>query len=176
MEQETGMINKRMGLLSVLWSGIKLSFLQAAWNFERLQNIGFLFSVMNVLKSVYKDDREALLRAINRHLSFFNTNIFFASAVLGVIARLEEEVDDKNPEQKNREIENTKIGIMGPLAAIGDSLFYFGIKPLAMLAGGGIVILAGYTVEGLIWAAAVSIALFNLPKIFIKYYLLIKAY
>ena len=34
---------------------LRTFFLQALWNFERLQNIGFLYILYPVFKSLYKD-------------------------------------------------------------------------------------------------------------------------
>ena len=44
---------------------LRTFFLQALWNFERLQNVGFLYILYPVFKSLYKDKekrKEALLR------------------------------------------------------------------------------------------------------------------
>ncbi len=167
---------RKVSIPSLIWSGIKLNFLQASWNFERLQNAGFLFSIINLLRGIYKDDREKLTAAIKRHMVFFNTHIFFSAAVLGVMARLEEELPDDDPKKKDAEIESSKMGMMGPLAAIGDSLFWSGLKPLALLTGTGIVWLYRFSVEGWLIACGVSLLIYNGPRVVIKYYLLMKSY
>ncbi len=167
---------KKVNIFSLLISGLKLNFLQASWNFERLQNIGFLFSIINILKIIYKNNIEGLKVAIKRHIEFFNTHIFFSSAVLGMVSRLEEDIDNSDPEKKSKEIENAKIGVMGPLAAIGDSIFWSAIKPFALLSGIGYTYLMGFSADSLIWGAITSIIIYNLPRIFVKYYLLIESY
>jgi mannose/fructose/N-acetylgalactosamine-specific phosphotransferase system component IID len=129
-----------------------------------------------MLKKIYGEDRVSLNLAVKRHMNFFNTHIFFSSAVLGVMARLEEELPNDKPSEKEHEIENTKMGIMGPLAAIGDSLFWSGIKPFALLLGAGIVLLSGYTVASWMIASAVAVLVYNIPRIVVKYFLLFKAY
>ncbi|HPD18134.1 MAG: PTS system mannose/fructose/sorbose family transporter subunit IID [Candidatus Goldbacteria bacterium] len=160
----------------LLWAGIKLNFLQTSWNFERLQNIGFLSSFIHILKRIYKNSKENFLLAIKRHVGFFNTHIFFASAVLGVMTKLEEEISDDNPEAKEKEIEGIKTGIMGPLAAIGDSLFWSGIKPLSLLIGVGIIWLYSYDIKVWLIASIISVLIYNVPRVLIKYYLLFKSY
>lgn len=167
---------KVLKLLELLWAGIKLNFLQTSWNFERLQNIGFLFSFIHILRRIYKNSKLNFLLSIKRHITFFNTNIFFSSAILGVMTKLEEEINNDNPETKEKEIENIKIGIMGPLAAIGDSLFWTGIKPLALLIGGGLVWLYNYEIKIFLIACLISILIYNVPRILIKYFLLYKSY
>jgi len=166
---------KKIGIFSLLWSGIKLNFLHAAWNFERLQNVGFLYAIYNLLRRIYDKNKYGLIGAINRHISFFNTHIFFASAAVGVIAKLESDIKEDD-EKKNAEIESTKMGIMGPLAAIGDSLFWSGLKPLALLLGAGIIFLTGFSMKSLTGGVIVSLAVYNIPRLIIKYYLLFKAY
>jgi mannose/fructose/N-acetylgalactosamine-specific phosphotransferase system component IID len=161
---------------SLIWSGIKLNFLQASWNFERLQNVGFVAAIFNLLRDIYGGDRENLLRAVKRHMGFFNTHIFFSSAVLGVMAKLEEELPNDRPEDKERDIENTKMGIMGPMAAIGDSLFWSGVKPFALLLGAGVVFLSGYSYKAWIAGSIAALLVYNLPRAVIKYYLLFKSY
>ncbi|MCX7698769.1 MAG: PTS system mannose/fructose/sorbose family transporter subunit IID [Candidatus Goldbacteria bacterium] len=167
---------KKINIFTLLLSGLKLNFLQAAWNFERLQNIGFLLSIYKILKIIYKNNIENLKIAIKRHLEFFNTHIFFSSAVLGMVSRLEEDLDNSDPEKKNKEIENAKIGVMGPLAAIGDSIFWSAIKPFALLTGIGYTYLMGFNADSLIYGSIISIIIYNIPRIFVKYYLLIKSY
>lgn len=169
-------MNKKIGTLSLIWSGVKLNFLQSAWNFERLQNAGFLFSIYNMLNKIYADNPAGKMAAIKRHMTFFNTHIFFSSAALGVMTRLEEDISNDDPKAKDIEIESTKMGIMGPLAAIGDALFWSGIRPLALLFGAGIVWMTNFSVEGWVQAAVVSLVVYNLPRVLIKYYLLLKSY
>lgn len=163
-------------LIELLWAGIKLNFLQTSWNFERLQNIGFLSSIIHILKRIYKKNKQDFLLAIKRHIGFFNTHIFFSTAVLGVIIKLEEEINNENTELKEKEIENIKVGIMGPLAAIGDSLFWSGIKPMALLIGVGAIWLYNYDIRIFVIGSLISILVYNIPRVLIKYYLLFKSY
>lgn len=167
---------KKINWFDLFIGGIKLNFLQSSWNFERLQNIGFLFSIYLILKKIYKNNIELLKKAIERHIDFFNTNIFFASAVLGMVARLEEELDNTDIKKKHEQIEKAKAGLMGPLAAIGDSIFWSTIKPFALLIGCGFTYLMNFTLESFFWGFILSIIIFNLPRLIIKYYLLIKSY
>ncbi len=168
--------HKRIGTLSLIWSGFKLNFLQSAWNFERLQNAGFLFSINNMLSKIYAGNEAGRLAAIKRHMTFFNTHIFFSSAALGVMTRLEEDLPETDLKHKETEIDNTKMGIMGPLAAIGDALFWSGIRPLALLFGAGIVWMTGFSADGWVQASVVSLVIYNFPRVMIKYYLLLKSY
>lgn len=123
--------------LAVAW---RSTFLQGSWNYERMQNGGWCYAMIPAIKKLYKDpeDRKA---ALKRHLEFFNTHPYVASPVLGVTLALEEDrangaaVDDVA-------IQGVKVGMMGPLAGVGDPVFWFTVRPMlgalgASLAMGG---------------------------------------
>lgn len=109
------------------WRAILRSFfIQAAWNFERMQNLGFLYAILPVLRAVWSGDR--LLEAARRHAGFFNTHPYFAPLILGLVARLEEAWahGESGPE---RQLNALKAVLMGSLGAIGDSLFWAALRP-----------------------------------------------
>src|SRR5699024_7501658 len=66
------------------------TFLQGSWNYERMQNGGWVYSMIPAIKRLYKtkEDRAA---ALERHLEFFNTHPYVASPILGVTLALEED-------------------------------------------------------------------------------------
>ncbi|WP_085248502.1 PTS system mannose/fructose/sorbose family transporter subunit IID [Gilliamella mensalis] len=111
--------------LAVAW---RSTFLQGSWNYERMQNGGWVYAMIPAIKKLYstKEDRSA---ALKRHLEFFNTHPYLASPVLGVTLALEEErangaaVDDVA-------IQGVKVGMMGPLAGVGDPVFWFTVRPM----------------------------------------------
>ncbi len=110
---------------SVFW---RSTFLQGSWNYERMQNGGWAFSMIPAIKKLYttKEDRAA---ALERHLEFFNTHPYVASPILGVTLALEEERANGAPVD-DAAIQGVKVGMMGPLAGIGDPVFWFTVKPI----------------------------------------------
>lgn len=96
-------------------------FLQSVWNYDRMQNVGFVFSIIPWLKSLYKDE-EKMYERIKAHLGFFNTHPYLASVLIGITMKLEEEYC----QGKIREDESlkTKTMLAGPIAAIGDRLIW----------------------------------------------------
>ena len=66
-------------------------FNQVGWNYERMQNGGWAYTLIPALKKLYKtkEDRAA---ALTRHLEFFNTHPYLAAPILGVTMSLEEDV------------------------------------------------------------------------------------
>ena len=121
--------------LAVAW---RSTFIQGSWNYERMQNGGWTFAMLPAIKKLYKtkEDRAA---AMKRHMEFFNTHPYLASPVLGVTLALEEErangadVDDVA-------IQGVKVGMMGPLAGVGDPVFWFTVRPMLGALGASLAI------------------------------------
>ena len=118
-------------------------FLQGSWNYERMQNLGWAYSLIPAIKKLYttKEDQAA---ALERHLEFFNTHPYVAAPIMGVTLALEEERAN-GTEIDDAAIQGVKIGMMGPLAGIGDPVFWFTVRPIlgalgASLAASGNII------------------------------------
>jgi PTS system mannose-specific IID component len=111
---------------SVWW---RLTFLQGSWNYERMQNGGWCYSMIPALKRLYGDKPEELKAALKRHLEYYNTTPFMSAPILGITMSLEEEraagqnVDDAA-------IQGVKIGMMGPFAGVGDPIFWGTARPV----------------------------------------------
>ena len=104
------------------------TFLQGSWNYERMQNLGWAYSLIPAIKKLYtkKEDQAA---ALERHLEFFNTHPYVAAPIMGVTLALEEERAN-GTEIDDAAIQGVKIGMMGPLAGIGDPVFWFTVRPI----------------------------------------------
>ncbi len=111
--------------ISVWW---RSTFLQGSWNYERMQNGGWVFAMIPAIKRLYKS-KEDRVAALKRHLEFFNTHPYVASPVFGVTLALEEERANGAPVD-DITIQGVKIGMMGPLAGIGDPVFWFTVRPI----------------------------------------------
>lgn len=139
--------------LSVAW---RSTFLQGSWNYERMQNGGWAFSMIPAIKKLYKtqEDRSA---ALKRHLEFFNTHPYMASPVLGVTLALEEERANGAPVD-DVAIQGVKVGMMGPLAGVGDPVFWFTIRPMLGALG------ASLAMSGNIMGPILFFALWNIIR------------
>ncbi|MBU7554401.1 PTS system mannose/fructose/sorbose family transporter subunit IID [Pediococcus ethanolidurans] len=111
--------------VSVWW---RSTFLQGSWNYERMQNGGWAYSLIPAIKRLYKtkEDRAA---ALKRHMVFFNTHPYLASPILGVTMALEEDRANGAPVD-DIAIQGVKVGMMGPLAGVGDPVFWFTVRPI----------------------------------------------
>ncbi|SHI77870.1 PTS system IID component, Man family [Malonomonas rubra DSM 5091] len=135
----------------------RLLLLQGSWNFERLQGLGFFFALLPGLKKLYPKEK---LAEVGRHyLGYFNTHPYLAPLVAGAVLKLEE--DRAKGQQPPVEIEEFKEMVAAPYAAIGDALFWGGLRPLAA----GIALF--FAAKGILWAPLVFLFLYNLiPMLF----------
>ena len=98
------------------------TFLLGSFNFERMQSIGFAVSMIPAIKRFYTK-KEDQAEALTRHLEFFNTQPWVASSIMGVTAAMERE-KAAGKDIDEAAITNVKVGLMGPLAGVGDPIFW----------------------------------------------------
>ncbi len=142
---------------SILWRSF---FLQASWNFSGMQNIGFAYSIVPALKKIWKSSAD-YKQALARHIRYFNTHPYFVNFILGGVVRLEQEVAAGKREPS--EVSRFKASYMGSLAAIGDSLFWAGLTPLASLLA---LLIA---LRGKLWAPIVAFGVLGVARVFIQF-------
>jgi len=129
--------------------------LQASWNAQRMQNLGLVNALVPWLRR-QQLDREQLRRVCRRYYGVFNTNPYLAPYVVGGLLRLEHDRAAGAPVP-----ERLVIGFRDTLAracgALGDQLFWLGLRPAVMLAGCLLALLgawpAVFAVVGLVAAA-----------------------
>lgn len=110
-------------------------FLLGSFNFERMQSIGFCVTMIPALKKLYKGDE--LKAALKRHLEFFNTQPFIAAPIMGITAAMEEQKANGKPID-DATISGVKVGLMGPLAGVGDPIFWGTARPVLAAVGASI--------------------------------------
>jgi mannose PTS system EIID component len=105
-------------------------FIQAGWNYERFQNLGFAYCLQPALEKIYPD-REKLKAALLRHLQIFNTQPYMASFVLGNVAGIEERAAaSADPEAALKPMPGVKQALASSFASIGDRIFWGRLKPM----------------------------------------------
>ncbi len=136
------------------------SFLvQATWNFECLQNLGFAFLSYPALRRRYPPHSDELARAYVRSLEFFNTHPYFAGLVAAAIAG-----EEGGERDEDNFLADLKRSLMSSLGSIGDAFFWATLRPLSALFA---LVPALF---GLWWAPLVFLSLFNLPHVALRWW------
>ncbi|MBR4641793.1 MAG: PTS mannose transporter subunit IID [Selenomonadaceae bacterium] len=133
------MADKKVTKDDLFWTFVRSNFLLGSFNFERMQSMGFCVSMMPILKRVYGDNVEELKAALKRHLEFFNTQPFVAAAIMGIIGAMEEKRAN-GADISPATLSGVKVGLIGPLAGVGDPIFWGTIRPVLAALGAGIAL------------------------------------
>lgn len=131
VKENTGVKLQRKDLLKSWFNWI--CFGQTCYNYERMQGMGFTHSMIPIINRLYteKEDRAA---ALQRHMTYYNTENNWGAAVAGIAASMEEErangadIDDDA-------INGIKTSLMGPLAGIGDTVTQSLVKTIFLSIG-----------------------------------------
>lgn len=122
-------------LKSMFW---RSWWLLGSFNFERMQSMGFCVSMIPAIKRLYKDKNDQSA-ALKRHLEFFNTQPYMAAPIMGVTAAMEQERANGVPID-DAAISGVKIGLIGPLAGVGDPIFWGTLRPIFAALGASIAL------------------------------------
>ena len=115
------------------------TFLLGSFNFERMQAMGFCYTLMPAIRKVYRGDKAAEAAALKRHLEFYNTQPWISSVVFGVTAAMEEQ-KAKGEDISEETITSVKVGLMGPLAGVGDPIFWGTARPVLAALGASLAL------------------------------------
>lgn len=154
-------VNKitKKDLMKVFWRSFTMEW---SWNYERQCNMSYAYSIMPIIKKLYKTD-EQRADAIKRHLEFFNTTPHISTLILGITAAMEE--SNANSEHfDTSSINNIKVGLMGPLAGIGDSFFWGTLRVIATGIG------TSLSLKGSILGPILFLLVFNIPHLLVRYF------
>jgi fructoselysine and glucoselysine-specific PTS system IID component len=141
---------------------LRKSFLRAltlefSYNYERQQSLGFTFTMIPILKKLYSN-KEDMAKALKRHLEFFNTTPYVAPLIVGITAAMEEE-NANDDDFDESAINNVKASLMGPLAGVGDSLYWGTLRLIATGVGTSLAL------KGNILGPILFLLLFNIPML-----------
>lgn len=156
MEKRT--ITKK-DLHSMFW---RSNLLLGSFNFERVQNMGFCFVMIPAIKRLYPKGKERN-EALQRHLEWFNTHPWLTSPIFGVITAMEEEKANTG-ELPDSSIAAMKIGLMGPLAGVGDPIFWGTARPVLAALG------ASLAMNGSISGPILFFVAINVIRLSMKYF------
>lgn len=148
---------------NLLKLNLRCLLLQACWNFRVFQGVGSAWIMQPFSRDGSDGSAENNSGATSgsaAQISYFNTNTFCAPTVFAAQLALHE---------KQARGEYVVIGpdefaaaVMAPVAAVGDALFWGGLRPLAALVA---IIL---TLLGFLWAPLMVVILFTLPSLGVR--------
>ncbi|ABJ67280.1 MULTISPECIES: PTS galactosamine transporter subunit IID [Pediococcus] len=104
--------------------GIRSSLLQSAFSYERMQAGGWAFAQVPIWKKIFGNDKKALSEAMSDNMEFINTAPPLVSILMGLLTSLEEKRVDRQT------IRGLKNGLFGPMAGIGDAIYWFTLMPI----------------------------------------------
>lgn len=147
-------------LRKLFWRSCQLD---ASWNFERQQNLGYSYAMVPIIKHLFKNDPEKAKAALKRSLDFMSITPQVSTLLMGINAAMEEE-NANNIDFDDTSIPAIKTSLMGPLAGIGDSLIAGTLRIIAT----GIAI--GFASTGNIIGPLLFLILYNVPGFMIRYF------
>ena len=115
---------KKLNRSDITKLGYRSLINQAGFNYERMQNLGFTATIGPALEKIYKNDKKKLAEVTKDNLEFINTHNVLVPYLEGLMLSLYEGGED--PET----VKKIKISLFGPLAGVGDAIFWFTLMPI----------------------------------------------
>ena len=133
----------------ILWE----TMTETCLSYERLMSLGFCHAMLPILKRLYPD-KDDLADAMTRHMAFFNTVNQFGALIPGMIASVEEERAN-GTDYSDEVINGLKIGLMGPLAGVGDTITQGLVKTILL------AICVEMGLKGNVWGSIIFFVLYT---------------
>jgi PTS system sorbose-specific IID component len=138
------------------------NFQQASFNYERIHALAFCVDMIPTIQRVY-ETKEEQAEALKRHLTFFNVTPGMCGPVIGVTMAMEE-ARAGGADIEEGTINSLKVGLMGPLAGVGDPLIWGTLRPITAALGASIA-LTGNVMGPLLFFIA-----FNAVRLALKWF------
>lgn len=135
----------------------------SGWSMERQAASGCVFTMMPLLKKLYKDQPEKLKESLVRNNELYAINDQFHEFVAGVLISMEEQ-NAKTDGFDTSAISNVKVALMGPLAGVGDSFFLGTLRVIAISIG------ASLMAKGNPLGILMFLLVWNVPCFLVKYF------
>nr|WP_218153258.1 PTS mannose transporter subunit IID [Xenorhabdus koppenhoeferi] len=163
MSETTKIGQKKLTQSDIRGVFLRSNLFQGSWNFERMQALGFCFSMIPAIRRLYPENTEERKQALKRHMEFFNTHPYVAAPILGVTMAMEEQRAN-GADIDDGAINGIKVGLMGPLAGVGDPIFWGTVRPVFAALG------AGIAMSGSPMGPIMFFVLFNLVRLLTRYF------
>ncbi|KRL99022.1 PTS galactosamine transporter subunit IID [Liquorilactobacillus satsumensis] len=118
---------KRKSLFSkhdISMLGIRSNLVQASFSYERMHAPGWTWAQLPYWEKIYRNDPKGLKRVMADNMEFINSSPPLYPILMGLLLTMEE--DHVEPTT----IKGLKNALFGPMAGIGDAIFWFTIMPI----------------------------------------------
>ncbi|MGQ2375117.1 PTS galactosamine transporter subunit IID [Companilactobacillus zhachilii] len=105
--------------------GIRSNLVQASFSYERMHAPGWTWAQLPFWEKIYKDDKQGLKDVMTDNMEFINSSPPLYPILMGLLLTMEEDHVDRTT------IKGLKNALFGPMAGIGDAIFWFTIMPIA---------------------------------------------
>ena len=129
------------------------------FNYQTQQGASVAYALSPVLRKIYTND-EDYKQALNNHFRYYNTQPWLAAIILGACVAMEE----RDGLAAADAVQDLKIGTMGPLAGVGDSLLMTMI-PTIMGSIAAYMAIEGNPVGAGIWFALILAIFWVRPRV-----------
>lgn len=126
------------------------------YNYTYQQAGSTVFALAPALRKIYKND-EDYKKSLKNHYAFFNTHPWLMPLLLGATLAME----DNDGLDSLEAVHSFKTGLMGPLAGVGDTIFWI-LYPTIMGSISGYMAIEGNIIGSLIWI------LMNIALMFVR--------
>ncbi len=97
---------------------------QCCFSFERMQAVGFCWGMTKCFRKIHGDNNKEMAEAMANNLDFINTEPHMAAVLQGLIVSMEERGQERSL------IHGLKTGLFGPLAGLGDAIWWYTAMPI----------------------------------------------
>lgn len=133
---------------------LRSTLVQAVWNYDSLQAVGFGWAILPGLERIRPEPAERAER-LHAQLETFNANPYLATVAMGVTLRMEEEIA-RGAAGAERRLARLLRALRGSLGAIGDDLFWASWRPAL-----GVAAALAALATGSVWPAVVYVLAWN---------------
>lgn len=152
--------DEKKDLNKIFWRGMTM---MSEITYVRLIGPGFGWTLKPLLRKLYPNDDD-YYAALTRHTQYFNTNPVFAPFIQGIVYSMEKENAQKKIDNFEESVQGLKVGLMGPLAGLGDSFFTGTWRVITTGIG------LGLAMKGNILGPILFLLLFHLPYYWVRFF------
>ena len=132
----------------------------STFNYETQMAPSVVFALYPVLRKMYKDDDD-LVKSIKNHYKYFNSQPWMANIILGAALAIEDEGGIESLDA----VQDLKVGLMGPLAGIGDTIIW-AMLPTILGSIAASMAQEGSPIGIFIWVFIYALSLFVRPRLY----------